>query len=95
MHKPSIINIIYGSGTPPNKGHYGANDMSLIERSSLSWRSNSTLKYEHGVEISVLCREIVPFSSIPYQRFHCIATCDLISISRIHFCGRTKETFLA
>ena len=36
---------------PPNKGHYGANDLSLVERSSLYQR--------------VPCREVVPISEGP------------------------------
>ena len=40
----------------------GPTILSPVERSSLSRRSNNTLKYRHGVETSVLCREVAPIS---------------------------------
>ena len=49
---------------PPNKGHYGASDLVPCERSSLSLRSNNTLKYLRGDETRVLCREVVPISEL-------------------------------
>ena len=43
----------------------GARVLSLVERLSLSWRPDNRLKYQHGVETSVLCREVVPLSEGP------------------------------
>ena len=43
----------------------GPTILSLVERSSLYRRSNNTLKYQHGVETSVFCREAVPISEVP------------------------------
>ena len=35
--------------------------LSLVQRLSLSQRSNNTLKYDQEVETSVLCREVCPY----------------------------------
>ena len=42
----------------------GPNILSLVESESLFLKSNNTLEYWHGVETSVLCREVVPISEV-------------------------------
>jgi hypothetical protein len=47
---------------PLNKGHYEAND--FVPRREVVPISEVT-KVQHGVETSVLCREVVPISEGP------------------------------
>ena len=45
IHVCVCICMVQTTVEPPNKGHYGANNLSLVERLSLSRRYNNTLKY--------------------------------------------------
>ena len=56
----------------------GPTILSLVARSSLSLGSNNTLKYQHGVETSALCKEVVPISEGP------LSEVPLYSIHSVH-----------
>ena len=75
---------VVSRGTSEQGTLYGADDLSFIERSSLCRRSNNTLKYWHGVETSVPCREVVPILEDPFHHIikevFCVILMLIISV---------------
>ena len=45
LYHTTAVSLFKYTVEPPNKGHYGATILSLVERLSLSRRYNNTLKY--------------------------------------------------